>query len=481
MTLKKWFLLATMAFALAACGDDSSTGAKPSSGDNSDNPGSSGSQDPSNPTSSEIEWVLPNDPSNLWSGAGTEASPYELKSEDDLLTLAEEVNGKSVNFKGTVFKLTADVSLSKKWTPIGCVKGQSNRTFGGTFDGGDHTIKGLSIDDTASYAGLFGYVSGDASTKAVIKNIKVDGASLKVGSYAGILFGKAEYAEISNVTVSGTVAGNDFVGGLGGSLSNGTVETASVSGTVQGSGSVSGVVATAISAKVVSANNSAAVTGKSTVAGIVATLSMNSTVELSVNKGNIAGNQDVGGVVGKASQVEVKQSGNEGAVTGEDNSMSSVGGVVAVGSNSAVLNQVYNVGTVTGKTAIGVGGIAGKFVTDASMTNAFNQGQVVAEGTTNVGGLVGKAETCKMTGAYNAGVVSAIANAGSVAGAHLSTSEVASVYYDAGTKVAPAAELGEASESMKTAEFLATLNAVENVWAMDGGKYAGFPFFTWMK
>lgn len=481
MTLKKWFLLATMAFALAACGDDSSTGAKPSSGDNSDNPGSSGSQDPSNPTSSEIEWVLPNDPSNLWSGAGTEASPYELKSEDDLLTLAEEVNGKSVNFKGTVFKLTADVSLSKKWTPIGCVKGQSNRTFGGTFDGGDHTIKGLSIDDTASYAGLFGYVSGDASTKAVIKNIKVDGASLKVGSYAGILFGKAEYAEISNVTVSGTVAGNDFVGGLGGSLSNGTVETASVSGTVQGSGSVSGVVATAISAKVVSANNSAAVTGKSTVAGIVATLSMNSTVELSVNKGNIAGNQDVGGVVGKASQVEVKQSGNEGAVTGEDNSMSSVGGVVAVGSNSAVLNQVYNVGTVTGKTAIGVGGIAGKFVTDASMTNAFNQGQVVAEGTTNVGGLVGKAETCKMTGAYNAGVVSAIANAGSVAGAHLSTSEVASVYYDAATKVAPAAELGEASETMKTADFLAVLNAVENVWAMDGGKYAGFPFFTWMK
>ena len=481
MTLKKWFLLATMAFALAACGDDSSTGAKPSSGDNSDNPGSSGSQDPSNPTSSEIEWVLPNDPSNLWSGAGTEASPYELKSEEDLLTLAEEVNGKSVNFKGTVFKLTADVSLSKKWTPIGCVKGQSNRTFGGTFDGGDHTIKGLSIDDTASYAGLFGYVSGDASTKAVIKNIKVDGASLKVGSYAGILFGMAEYAEISNVTVSGTVAGNDFVGGLGGSLSNGTVETASVSGTVQGSGSVSGVVATAISAKVVSANNSAAVTGKSTVAGIVATLSMNSTVELSVNKGNIAGNQDVGGVVGKASQVEVKQSGNEGAVTGEDNSMSSVGGVVAVGSNSAVLNQVYNVGTVTGKTAIGVGGIAGKFVTDASMTNAFNQGQVVAEGTTNVGGLVGKAETCKMTGAYNAGVVSAIANAGSVAGAHLSTSEVASVYYDAATKVAPAAELGEASEAMKTADFLAVLNAVENVWAMDGGKYAGFPFFTWMK
>ena len=464
-----------MAFALAACGDDSSTGGGSGGGDTPENPESSGSGDPSNPTSSDIEWILPNDPSKLWTGEGTEASPYELKNEEDLLTLANEVNNQAVNFNGVAFKLTADVSLSKKWTPIGCVKGQSNRTFGGIFDGGDHTIKGLSIDDTASFSGLFGYISG-----ATIKNVKVDGASIKAGSYVGILFGKAENAEIANVSVSGTLQGADFVGGLGGSISKGNVESASVAGTVSGAGTVGGVVATAISSTIKSANNAAAVTGKTTVAGVVATLSMKSSVELCVNKGNIAGTQDVAGVVAKASEASVKQSGNEGAVTAEDNNMSSVGGVVAVGSNSAVLEQVYNVGSVTAKTAIGVGGIAGKFVTDASMKNAFNQGQITAEGNTNVGGLIGKAETCKITGAYNAGVVSAITNAGSIAGAHLSTSETVSVYYDAGTKVAPAAELGEASEAMKTADFLALLNGVEAVWAMDGGKYAGFPFFTWM-
>lgn len=474
MTLKKWFLLATMAFALAACGDDSSTGAKPSSGDNPDNPGSSGSQDPNNPSSSDIEWILPNDPSKLWTGEGTEASPYELKNEEDILTLANEVNNQAVNFNGVVFKLTADVSLSKKWTPIGCVKGQSNRTFGGTFDGADHTIKGLSIDDTASYAGLFGYVSG-----ATIKNVKLDGVSIKAGSYVGMLFGKAENATIANVSVSGTLQGADFVGGLGGSISKGNVETAAVSGTVSGTGTVSGVVATAITSTIKGANNGAAVTGKTTVAGIVATLSMKSSVELCVNKGNIAGTQDVAGVVAKASETTVKQSGNEGAVTGEDNNMSSVGGVVAVGSNSAVLEQVYNVGAVTAKTVLGVGGIAGKFVTGASMKNAFNQGVITAENTTNVGGLIGKSEDCSVMGAYNAGVVPAIANAGSVVGAHLSSSVMTSVYYDAATKVAPT-EAGEASEAMKSAEFLAALNAVENVWAMDGGKYAGFPYFTWM-
>ena len=62
----------------------------------------------------------------------------------------------------------------------------------------------------------------------------------------------------------------------------------------------------------------------------------------------------------------------------------------------------------------------------------------------------------------------------------MSTSEMVSVYYDAATKVAPT-EVGEASEAMKTADFLAALNAVENVWTMAGDKYAGFPFFTWIK
>jgi hypothetical protein len=106
-------------------------------------------------------------------------------------------------------------------------------------------------------------------------------------------------------------------------------------------------------------------------------------------------------------------------VTGEDNATSNVGGVVAVASNSAVLNQVYNTGAITAKNVLSVGGIAGKFVTEASMTSAFNQGQITAEGSTNAGGLIGKAETCKVTGAYNAGVVPAIANAGSIAGASL--------------------------------------------------------------
>lgn len=472
MKSKIWLLLAAAPFVFTACGDDSSSASDPS-GDTPNNP--SDSTDKGNtPTSPEdFDWILPTDPSNLWSGEGTEAKPYELTSADDLALLVDEVNNKAVNFKGIAFKLTQDITLSGNWTPIGCVKGQSNRTFGGTFDGGDHTIKGLSIDDTTSVSGFFGFVSG-----ATIKNLKVDGASIKAGSYAGILLGKAENAEIKDCSVSGQLSGTDFVGGLGGSFSGSKVENVVVAGSVQGNASIGGVAANVISSTLTNVTNTAAVSGKTTIGGIVSTLSMNGVLEKCVNKGAVSGQQDVAGVVSKASKTEVKQSGNEGIVTAEDNTMSSVGGVVAVASNSAVLSQVYNSGAINAGSAIGVGGIAGKFITKAAMTNAFNQGQITA-GTASVGGIIGKAEDCSITGAYNAGVVPKTDRSASIAGEKLSSSVMTGVFYDATLQVS-VTEDGTAVENMKSPDFLAQLNAVENVWTIVSDKYAGFPIFTWM-
>lgn len=473
MKSKLWFLLAAAPFVITACGDDSSTGAK------SDDPAAK-SSDSSNSnngnnlsTPADIDWVLPTDPSNLWKGEGTASKPYELTSAEDLALLADEVNNKAVNFKGIAFKLTKDISLSGKWTPIGCVKGMSNRTFAGSFDGGDKTIKGLSIDDTASVSGFFGFVS-----EGSIKNLKVEGAKIKAGSYAGILFGKAENSEIKDCSVSGELVGSDFVGGLGGSLSGSKVENVTVAGSVQGNGSVGGITATMISSTLKGVENSASVKGKNTVAGIVSTLSMNSVLELCVNKGAVSGNQDVAGVVSKASKTEVKQSGNEGTVTAEDNSTSSVGGVVAIASNSAVLSQVYNTGTIKAGSAIGVGGIAGKLITEASMTSAFNHGQITA-GSAAVGGLIGKAEVCKVKGAYNAGAIPKSGLSAPIAGDMQYSSEMSSIYYDAGLQVT-AADAGTAVENLKTSEFLGELNAVEKVWK-NSDTYAGLPVFTWMK
>lgn len=475
MKSKIWLLLFAAPFVFTACGDDSSTGGN--SENHSANSSDSSNKDDKNentPVSPEdIDWILPTDPSNLWDGEGTESKPYKLTSAEDLALLADEVNEKVVNFKGIHFKLTEDVTLSGKWTPIGCVKGQSNRTFGGVFDGGDKIIKGLNIDDTASVSGFFGFVSG-----GTIKNLNIEGAKIKAGNYAGMLFGKAENAEIKDCSVSGELNGSDFVGGLGGSVSGSKVENVTVGGSVQGNGSVGGVAATLISSSFKNVDNSASVSGKTTVAGIVSTLSMNSVLELCVNTGAVSGSQDVAGVVSKASKTEVKQSGNEGTVTAEDNSKSSVGGVVAIASNSAVLSQVYNTGTIKAGSAIGVGGIAGKFITDASMTSAFNHGQITA-GSAAVGGIIGKAEVCVVKGAYDAGVVPNVDRSAPIAGEMQSASVMSDIYYDAGLQTSDFVE-GTPEEDLKSSDFLGKLNAVEKVWE-NSSDYAGFPVFTWMK
>ncbi|MCC8080973.1 MAG: hypothetical protein LIO80_02990 [Lachnospiraceae bacterium] len=108
-------------------------------------------------------------------GSGTAEDPYLIQSEDDLRELANRVNA-GRTYYGVSFLLTEDIELTGEWTPIGTgAYYQTTGSFQGTFDGGNHTVSGLSItsNHTESYNGygLFGKVNG-----AVIKNLAVDGA-----------------------------------------------------------------------------------------------------------------------------------------------------------------------------------------------------------------------------------------------------------------------------------------------------------------
>ena len=116
-------------------------------------------------------------------GEGTEASPYLIRTLDDLILLSDKVNnntnydcgtGTAVyarNFLGKHFRMENDIDMgSYRFTPIGN-KWQSY--FAGVFDGQGHTIKNLKINTgSAGYAALF----GKADTLSVIKNLNVDSA-----------------------------------------------------------------------------------------------------------------------------------------------------------------------------------------------------------------------------------------------------------------------------------------------------------------
>ena len=105
----------------------------------------------------------------------------EIGSASELLWFANEVNVKYNIFTGKTIKLTSDIDLTGiDWIPISMSKDlANNRVFNGTFDGGNHTISGMSVNQ-GEVAGLFGYIYG-----ATIKNVTINNANINSNHFAG--------------------------------------------------------------------------------------------------------------------------------------------------------------------------------------------------------------------------------------------------------------------------------------------------------
>ena len=62
--------------------------------------------------------------------------------------------------------LDTDIDLTgKDWTPIGT---DYDNSYKGTFDGGGHTITGLTFTTNDEYAGLFGWLNRAGTVKNVV-------------------------------------------------------------------------------------------------------------------------------------------------------------------------------------------------------------------------------------------------------------------------------------------------------------------------
>lgn len=110
------------------------------------------------------------------------------------------------------YVLAADITLTGQWTPLGT----EASPFTGTFDGGGHSIKGLTVTASSDLdnSGLFGYAKG-----ATLKNVSIIGAKVDGDEHVGILLGNAKQVNISGVMTSGIVTGRDHVGGIVGDAS----------------------------------------------------------------------------------------------------------------------------------------------------------------------------------------------------------------------------------------------------------------------
>ena len=112
-----------------------------------------------------------------------------------------------------------------------------------TFDGGGHTITGLTVTTNDEYAGLFGYLGNFNNGAATVKNVVMDGIQITCNHRSGYAGGVAGYSwgTIENCSVSGSVSGTVYVGGVVGAQIGGSITGCSSSATVKGTVDVGGV------------------------------------------------------------------------------------------------------------------------------------------------------------------------------------------------------------------------------------------------
>lgn len=297
---------------------------------------------------------------------------YEIATAAQLKWFADEVNGGKPELNA---RLTDDIDLSRvcstssPWTPIG--DHASNKDYRGTFDGGNHKITGLYLENKGAYnnvssydTGLFGLCDG-----ATVKNLSVYGEAKAITRYVAGIVGRAcgvsthRTATIENchnfVTLTGSPTNDQIYGHAG-------------------------VVATAQDAVIRGCSNQADITGyEGYTGGIVAVASHGeTTIENCWNTGNVH-------------------------LRGWQSDFRGVGGIAGRLENTATVTNCYNTGNIsffykTQRIAQAAGGIVGlvggtrtSSSTNVTLTGCYSMGEVSGEYDDNasmgalVGGIIG--------------------------------------------------------------------------------------------
>ena len=297
---------------------------------------------------------------------------YTVTTSEQLMDWAEEVRNGNRSLDCT---LAADITLTEPWTPVGT---DYQNPYTGTFDGNNHTIRGLTVTGSNEYAGLFGYI-GSGGTVKNVKLVNVQITSDHQYAYAG---GVAGYSQgtLENCSVSGRVRGYS-AGGVVGCQLGGTITECSSLATVKGTAEVGGVAG--------KTDNSATLTACYATGNV--TFERASTI-----------NTFAGGVVGSNGGGTLTACYATGSVTGTGTGTGSiyVGGVTgdnALGTLTACYHAKGTVsgpdgttGGVTGRnfkdSMFGGGTITACYWGDNGQTQGIGEDQVGTGGTTKVDG-----------------------------------------------------------------------------------------------
>ena len=226
---------------------------------------------------------------------------------------------------------------------------------------------------------------------------------------------------------------------------------------------------------------------------------------LKIVDASVSGKQNVGGIVGYASNAGLLNCSFSGTVTGTENSVGGIAGWVCA---SSVVSECCSTGVVTGHQR--TGGVVGYASGNAVITKCYSNAPVT--GYTNVGGIVGTLSSASAVGAFFLGSVTAKNRAGGLAGysafgtlkSAYAVSEItstdaaaadlggavgviyggtyASVFYDFEISGVDGPEgIGRTVSEMKSRDFVKEVNRSSPYFCYDYTNINnGYPVLTWM-
>ena len=370
--------------------------------------------------------AIDNEPPEAGDGLTT-ATAYQIKTLPNLGWLSAQAADGLTSGRYYVLMNNIDASDTVMWndpgTTIGTLEGlnpignSSSHPFGGVFLGQGYKITGLTINRSGTnYVGLFGYVGSGAR----MRNLGLEGVSVRGGAYVGGLAGYNSSGAISNCHVTGAVTGSgDYAGGLVGHNSSGAISSCYAACPVRGAAKVGGLVGESVSGPIMNCHATGAVTGNGGyyVGGLAGC--GGGAISNCYATGAVTGEQGyyVGGLVGYCSDT-ISSCSATGAVTGTGGYY--LGGLV--GYCSDAISNCYATGVVTGDDGYYgdehyyVGGLAG--YSSGAISNCHATGAVTGD-SRYVGGLVGDSSSSPISYCYATGAVTGASNyVGGLVGNH---------------------------------------------------------------
>ncbi|MBR6081581.1 MAG: hypothetical protein IKP62_01495, partial [Salinivirgaceae bacterium] len=311
---------------------------------------------------------------------GNANTPLTINNEADWIALRDAVNNYGTykectnydGFKGVHFIVTGNATLNN-WDPIGI-----HNAFKGYIDGNNDTIN-ITVNQSISGAGLFGYAS---------------------------------YGEIKNLIVKGIVNGNELVGGLCGGIFNEKITNCSSECTVSDNNigkATGGLVGDdrGFSTLVNCTNYGDVITGECG-GGILGRAQIDTKLEYCKNFGEINGTKKTGGICGNLTATAIGSTiincENHGNINALDNETGGIVGGIPSGTES--INSIEN--CINSSNVSGVkhtGGIIGHAYETVTITNCLNIGAITGF-SENVGGIAGQSEgTVNILNSLNAGII----------------------------------------------------------------------------